>query len=49
MKAFLKKHPTLADVCDTILSLLSGRFALVAVGFIWLRERLGKRREGGRP
>ena len=49
MKAFLKKHPTLANVCDTVLSLLSGSYALVAVGFICLRERLGKYREGGRP
>ena len=49
MKGFLKKHPALADACDTVLALLSGSFALVAVGFIWLRERIGKSKEGGRP
>ena len=48
MHEFLKKHPALADACDTVLSLLSGSFALVAVGFIWLRERIGKHKEGGR-
>lgn len=48
MKGFLKKHPALADACDTVLALLSGSFALVAVGFIWLRERIGKKTETDR-
>lgn len=47
MNGFLKKHPALADACDTVLALLSGSFALAAVGFIWLRERIGKHKEGG--
>lgn len=38
MKKFMKKHPVLADACDTVLSLLSGGFALLAVGFVWIRE-----------
>ena len=32
MKEFIKKHPALADVCDVILSLLCGSFALLAFG-----------------
>ena len=32
MKEFIKKHPVLADVCDVILSLLCGSFALLAFG-----------------
>lgn len=44
MKEFMKKHPALEDTCDTVLSLLSGSFALLAVGFVWLRELLGRRK-----
>ena len=38
MKEFMKKHPALEDTCDTVLSLLSGSFALLAVGFAWIKE-----------
>ena len=34
MKTFMKKHPALADVCDAVLSLLSGSFALLAIGLV---------------
>ena len=34
MKEFMKKHPALEDTCDTVFSLLSGSFALLAVGFV---------------
>lgn len=42
MNDFFKKHPVIADVCDTTLSLLSGSFALVAVAVEWVREHLHK-------
>ena len=38
MKEFIKKHPVLADVCDVILSLLCGSFALLAFGIGWILE-----------
>ena len=41
MKTFMKKHPALADACETVLSLLSGRFALLAIGLVLLKERIG--------
>ena len=34
MKEFLRKHPALKDTCDTVLSLLSGSFALLAIGLV---------------
>ena len=37
---FAGNHPVLADVCDTVLTLLSGGFALLAVGIVWLKEFL---------
>lgn len=37
----MKKHPALADACDAVLSLLSGSFALLAIGLVWLKERIG--------
>lgn len=40
MKEFIKKHPALADVCDVILSLLCGSFALLAFGIVWILEKL---------
>lgn len=43
MKEFMKKHPALEDICDTILSLLSGSFALLAVGIIWVKELIGRK------
>lgn len=36
--AFSKKHPVLAEAGDTLLSLLSGGFALLAVAGGWLRD-----------
>ena len=36
----MNMHPVLADVCDTVLTLLSGGFALLAVGIVWLKEFL---------
>ena len=48
MKNFMNMHPVLADVCDTVLTLLSGGFALhrLAEGIsdrtvINLRQRSG--------
>ena len=46
MKKFLKKHPALEDGCDTVLSLLSGSFALLAVGFVWVWGLVQKKRDG---
>ena len=43
MKEFMKKHPALEDTCDSVLSLLSGSFALLAVGFAWARELVGRK------
>ena len=44
MKNFMKKHPALDDTCDTVLSLLSGSFALLAVGLVLLKEHIGKKK-----
>ena len=46
MKDFMKKHPELEDSCDTVLSLLSGSFALLAVGFVWVKELVGRKKAG---
>lgn len=46
MKEFIKKHPALADVCDVILSLLCGSFALPAFGIVWIPEKLADARQG---
>ena len=49
MKEFIKKHPVLADVCDVILSLLCGSFALFALlafGIVWILEKLADARQG---
>ena len=43
MKEFMKKHPALEDTCDAALSLLSGSFALLAVGFVWVKELIGRK------
>ena len=45
MKEFMKKHPALEDTCDTVLSLLSGSFALLAILFVWIKELAGRKRE----
>lgn len=42
MKEFLKKHPALEDPCDTVMSLLSGSFALPEVGFVWVKKTIRK-------
>lgn len=39
----MKKHSALEDTCDTILSLLSGSFALLAVGVVWVKELIGRK------
>ena len=46
MKEFMKKHTELEDSCDTVLSLLSGSFALLAVGFVWAKELIGRKKAG---
>ena len=46
MREFTKKHPELEDTCDTVLSLLSGGFALLAVGFVWAKELIGRKKAG---
>ena len=44
MKEFMEKHPALEDTCDTVLSLLSGSLALLTVGFVWIRELVGRKK-----
>ena len=44
MKEFMNTHPALEDTCDTVLSLLSGSFALLAVLFIWIKELSGRKK-----
>ena len=44
MKNFMKKHPALEDTFDTVLSVLSGSFALLAVGFVCIRELIGRKK-----
>ena len=43
MKEFMKKHPVLWEVCDTVLTMLSGSFALLAVSFAWVKELVDKK------
>ena len=43
MKDFMKKHPAVEETCDTVLSLLSGSFALLAVGFVWIKELIDRK------
>ena len=45
MKEFMKKHPALEDTCDTVLSLLSGSFALLAVLFVWIKKLSGRKKD----
>ena len=53
MKKIMKKHPALEDTCDTVLSLLSGSFALLVVGFVWIKELIdwksNKKDRGSEP
>ena len=44
MREFMRKHPAMEDTCDTVLSLLSGSFALLAVGFVWIKELIGRKK-----
>lgn len=44
MKNLMKNHPEWEDACDTVLSLLSGGFALPTVGFVWVRELAGRKK-----
>lgn len=44
MKDFMKKHPALAEACDTAFSLLSGGFALLAEGAVWIKELVSKKK-----
>ena len=44
MKDFMKQHPALAETCDTALSLLSGSFALLAIGFVWVTAQVRKKK-----
>lgn len=44
MKDLMKNHPEWEDACDTVLSLLSGGFALPTVGFAWVRELAGRKK-----
>lgn len=46
MKEFMKNHPELEDTCDTVLSLFSGSFALLAVGLVWAKELVGRKKAG---
>ena len=44
MKQFFDEHPAMAEVCDTILAILSGSFALLAVGIVWVKELVGRKK-----
>lgn len=44
MKEFMNTHPALEDTCDTVLSLLSGSFALLAVLLVWIKELSGRKK-----
>ena len=39
MRDFSEKHPALAEAGDTLLSRLSGPFALAAIALTWLQEK----------
>ena len=43
MNSFPKNHPALEDICDTVLSLLSGSFALLAIILVWIKELIGRK------
>lgn len=45
MKEFLKEHPVLSEATETMLAILSGSFAIVAVIFMWVKEILSKRKK----
>lgn len=45
MENFMKKHPALEDSLDTILNLLAGSFALVAILIVWVKEVIAKRKD----
>ena len=45
MKEFMRKHPALKDTCDTVLSLLSGSFALLAVEFVRIKELVERKKK----
>lgn len=45
MKEFMKEHSALENTCDTVLSLLFGSFALLAVGFVWIKEPAQRQKE----
>lgn len=45
MKNCKQKHPALADTLDTVLSVLSGSFALLAVVFVWIKEWTGRQKK----
>lgn len=40
----MKNHPEWKDTCDTVLSLLCGGFALLAVGIAWAKELVGRKK-----
>lgn len=42
MSNFSKKHPALADAGDTLLSVLSGSFALLAVAMVGIKQLIRK-------
>jgi hypothetical protein len=44
MSKFTKKHPALADAGDTILSILSGSFALLAIVAVWIKSIVNKKK-----
>ncbi len=45
MKKFMEKHPSLEDSLDTILGILSGSFALIAIIIVWIKEFLAKNKD----
>lgn len=44
MKNFLEKHPALIETSDTILAVLSGSFALIAIILVWIREIISRKK-----
>lgn len=45
VKKFMEKYPSLEDSLDTILGILSGSFALIAIIIVWIKEFLAKNKD----
>lgn len=45
MKDFLEKHPLFTESMDTILGILSGSFALIAIILVWIKETFFRKKD----